>query len=122
MNIARRTLGRAVVVAATLALTIGAVGYFAPTARAIDLAHLLGHGSDDPTLETFSIIHVADLKAMMNDTKSPVHIYDANGVSTRTQYGVIPSATLLTSDDEYDLSVLPADKKARLVFYCANTL
>ncbi|MGH7840900.1 MAG: hypothetical protein ACREQT_05195, partial [Candidatus Binataceae bacterium] len=99
-----------------------AVGCFAPSARAFDLSQLLGHGSNDPTLETFSIIHVADLKVLMHDTKSPAHIYDANVASTRAEYGVIPGAVLLTSDDKYDLAVLPADKKARLVFYCANWL
>jgi hypothetical protein len=117
-----RGLARFLTIAATCALTVMASAYYAPSARAIDLSQLLGHGSNDPTLETFSIIHVADLKAMMNDTKSPVHIYDANAASTREQYGVIPNATLLSADDNYDLAVLPQDKKAKLVFYCANTL
>ncbi|HLW71664.1 MAG TPA: hypothetical protein VKS22_13705 [Candidatus Binataceae bacterium] len=122
MRIIRRGLARVLTVAAPFALTILAAGYYAPAARAFDLSQLLGHEDNDPTLETFSIIHVADLKAMMNDTKSPVHIYDANGASTRAEYGVIPAATLLSSDNKYDLAVLPQDKKAKLVFYCANTL
>ena len=46
---------------------------------------------------------------------------DANGAETRTREGVIPGATLLSSSSQYTLSELPADKSARLVFYCANT-
>jgi hypothetical protein len=122
MGIIKRGLAAGVMVAATFALTIMAVDICTPSAHAIDLSQLLGHGDNDPTLETFTLIHVADLKAMMNDTQSPVHIYDANGASTRAQYGAIPTATLLSSDDHYDLAVLPQDKKSKLVFYCANTL
>jgi hypothetical protein len=113
-NSKRTLLGAAFVIGAAV---IGAV-----SARAFNLSQLLGHGDNDPTLETFSLIHVADLKTLLMTSKSPVHIYDANVASTRTQYGVIPGATLLDSDDKYDLAVLPSDKKAKLVFYCANSL
>jgi len=122
MPIIKRRFGRVLIAAATFVLTVVVTGYYARPAHALDLSQLLGHGDDDPTLETFAIIHVADLKAQMNDTKAPVHIYDANGPSTRERYGAIPTATLLTSDDKYDLAVLPQDKKAKLVFYCADTL
>lgn len=111
----RRTILGAIIV-------IGAALVSAVSARAFDLSQLLGHGDNDPTLETFSLIHVSDLKSMMINSRSPVHIYDANVASTRTEYGVIPGATLLDSDDTYDLAVLPQDKKAKLVFYCANSL
>jgi hypothetical protein len=113
ITLKRTWIGAAIVLAA-LASAI--------SARAFDLSQLMGYGNSDPTLETFSIIHVADLKALMNDGRNPVHIYDANVASTRTEYGVIPGATLLDSDDKYDLAVLPQDKKAKLVFYCANSL
>jgi hypothetical protein len=113
-NPKRTLLGAAIVIGAAF---IGVV-----SARAFDLSQLLGHGDNDPTLETFSVIHVADLKTLMMTNQSPVHIYDANVASTRTEYGVIPGATLLDSDDKYDLAVLPQDKKAKLVFYCANSL
>ena len=98
-----------------------ALGVASP-ARALDLGKLLGYGDQDPTLETFKLIHVPDLKALMSDGKGAVYIYDANVASTRTQFGVIPGATLLTSDDKYDTAILPQDKHSRLVFYCANWL
>jgi hypothetical protein len=98
------------------------IGVGIPSLRAFDLSHLMGYGNNDPTLETFKLIHVADLKAMMDTNQKSRHIYDANGAETRSQYGVIPGATLLDSDDRYDLAVLPQDKNAKLVFYCANSL
>jgi hypothetical protein len=102
---------------------IAALALAAPSpARALDLGKLLGYGNSDPTLETFKLIHVQDLKALMSDGKGAVYIYDANVASTRTKFGVIPGATLLTSDDKYDPSILPQDKHSRLVFYCANWL
>ena len=45
---------------------------------------------------------------------------DANGQELRSNAGVIPGAVLLTSSSEYALSELPADKKSKLVFYCAS--
>lgn len=47
---------------------------------------------------------------------------DANGKDTRSKYGVIPGAILLTSYSEYDANKeLPGKKDQPLVFYCANT-
>jgi len=114
MNIRRIILG------ATLLVAAAALG--GSPVRAFDLSQLMGHGNNDPTLETFKLIHVADLKELMETDKSSLHIYDANAAETRDQYGVIPGATLLNSDDNYDLAILPHDKDATLVFYCANTL
>ena len=52
-----------------------------------------------------------------------IAVFDANSAKTRMQYGVIPGATLLSSATAYDTGrELPADKNARLVFYCANKL
>jgi len=49
-------------------------------------------------------------------------LVDANGSSTRAEYGVIPGAILLSDYHDYDVaSELPADKDGKLVFYCANT-
>lgn len=90
-------------------------------ARAFSISTLLGNGSEDRNLDTFKLIHIADLKTLMADSKSGLHIYDANSETTRDEYGVIPGAHLLNSDDHYSLAVLPADKNATLVFYCANT-
>jgi hypothetical protein len=114
-----RTLRGAII---AIVLAWGVLASLAIPSDALDFGQLLGHGSNDPMLETFKIIHVADLRAMMAKPDSDVHIYDANTAGTRQKYGVIPGAALLDSDDKYPLSVLPSDKHAKLVFYCANWL
>lgn len=111
---------RTIVLVATI-LSLVALG-IPRVAHALDLGRLLGHGDNDPTLETFKLIHVADLKNLLADKDIKVHVYDANVAETREQFGVIPGATLLASHDQYDLSLLPPDKHAKLVFYCANWL
>ncbi len=95
-----------------------AIFSLAPGARAFDLSKMLGNGNEH---DNFALIHVADLRGMMAADAHGVHVYDANGPDTRDRYGVVPGAVLLTSDDAYDLSVLPPSKASKLVFYCANT-
>jgi hypothetical protein len=105
---------------------------------ALSLSQMLS-GGDEQNLDTFKLIHVADLKEMLSkgtekvplykqnlaglltkhDTK--VYIYDANSAETRQRFGIIPGATLLSSQDDYSLSVLPPNKDATLVFYCADS-
>ena len=46
---------------------------------------------------------------------------DCNGEATRKKLGVVPGAVLLSDDDSFQPSELPADKTKELVFYCANT-
>ncbi|HEX4477335.1 MAG TPA: rhodanese-like domain-containing protein [Polyangiaceae bacterium] len=65
-------------------------------------------------------ITVGQLAAEMK-SNDPPRLYDANGDSTRHEYGVIPSATLLPSSEHYSLELLPPSKAAPLVFYCAST-
>ena len=49
-------------------------------------------------------------------------VFDANSDDVRMKQGIVPGATVLASYDKYDVAkVLPADKNAKLVFYCANT-
>ena len=43
---------------------------------------------------------------------------DCNDGELRKQLGVIPGAVLVTSDDTFAASELPADKSTKLVFYC----
>jgi hypothetical protein len=108
---------RNIVVPGLLAAIVAAVpvrGY------ALSLSELLGRG-EEQDLNTFKVIHVADLKAMLAASGEKVHVYDANGDATRHRFGTIPGATLLTSDDDYPLSVLPPSKHAKLVFYCADS-
>jgi rhodanese-related sulfurtransferase len=112
-----RTVMRAciglVIVTATALFTVSP-GY------SLDLSRILG-GNENQDLSTFKLIHVADLKSLIADNDKNVSIYDANVPEIRQKFGVIPGAKLLSSDDKYDLSVLPSDKDAKLVFYCANT-
>ena len=69
--------------------------------------------------EKFKLIHVADLVADLQNGH-PL-IFDANGDKTRQRDGIIPGAKLLPGLD-YDVAkVLPGDRSADLVFYCANT-
>src|ERR1700691_1485052 len=105
-------------------LTIALAGLVlaASPALSFDLGKMLGGPGEAPNLQTFKLIHVADLAAMVVNQASGVQIYDANEPETRTKYGVIPGAHLLASDDGYNVATtLPADKQAKLVFYCANT-
>jgi rhodanese-related sulfurtransferase len=48
-------------------------------------------------------------------------VFDANDPDTRHEYGVVPGAVLLSSHKDYPLSVLPAQKSDKLVFYCGGT-
>jgi hypothetical protein len=103
-------------------LALGAILTAAAPARSFDLAKMLGNPDQNEALNTFKLIHVADLKAAIADPKSGVQIYDANHPDTRAEFGIIPGAHLLTSADAYSVAQeLPADKKANLVFYCVNT-
>ena len=107
----RRSIVSAIVGALVLSVT-------AP-AFAFDLASLLNNKPKEP--DKFAIIRVDKLASLMNDPKSHVNIYDANGWGLRSTAGVIPGAHLLTSDDKYDVEKeLPPAKNAKLVFYCAD--
>lgn len=56
-------------------------------------------------------------KALAAKAATPV---DCNSAATRKRAGVVPGAILVTDHDAYAASELPADKTAKLVFYCAN--
>ncbi len=45
---------------------------------------------------------------------------DCNSEGTRKKMGHVPGAILVTADDSYAASELPADKTTKLVFYCSN--
>ena len=69
----------------------------------------------------FKIMRVPELKTLISEATSPVHIFDANGAKTRSKDGIILGAKLLSSSASYDVAKeLPEDPKARLVFYCYN--
>jgi hypothetical protein len=90
-------------------------------ALAWSLGSLLNN-SKPAASDKFQIIHVAALAALIATPADHVKIYDANGWGLRSTAGIIPGAHLLTSDDKYNVAAeLPADKSAKLVFYCADT-
>jgi rhodanese-related sulfurtransferase len=62
-------------------------------------------------------VTVSDVQNFVKD-KSAI-ILDANDAETRKEYGVVPGAVLLTGK-EYPVSVLPAAKTDKLVFYCGG--
>ena len=45
---------------------------------------------------------------------------DCNSDKTRKKVGVLPGAILIDDEETFTASVLPADKTAKLVFYCGG--
>jgi len=75
--------------------------------------------SGTETSDGLRSVTVGDLAALR--TTGKVVVLDANGPETRSRYGVIPGAVLLTHYDDYDVGrELPTDRGRTLVFYCAN--
>jgi rhodanese-related sulfurtransferase len=64
-------------------------------------------------------VTVSDVETFIKDKSATV--FDANDADTRKEYGVVPGAVLLASHKDYPLSVLPAAKSDKLVFYCGGT-
>lgn len=77
-----------------------------------------GHGKKEKQASAWKEITVEQLASL---EYGKVTIFDVNNAKVRGDKGVIPGAVLLSSSSQYDLSVLPKDKDAKLVFYCANT-
>ena len=71
------------------------------------------------THEAFKRVTVAQVAALQKAKQA--HLFDANTPEFRAKNGTIAGATLLSSSSGYDLSVLPASKGSKLVFFCANT-
>ena len=94
-------------------LSVALATSFVSTAALACDGHDEKQASVEPTKAT-----VADVA---NWTKAKAAIpVDANGKETRSKQGIIPGAVLLTSSSTYAVTELPADKNAKLVFYCAN--
>jgi hypothetical protein len=103
------------IAAAVVAASVACV----PSAFAFDIGSLLNNKPKQP--DKFAVIRVDALASLIADSNSHVNIYDANGWALRSRAGVIPGAHLLTSDDKYNVATeLPAEKSAKLVFYCAD--
>src|SRR5262249_7681917 len=54
--------------------------------------------------DRFKLVHVDDVKAMLDARNTPVTLVDANGTDFREREGVIPGAVLLTSYSKYDVA------------------
>jgi len=102
----------------TILLTVTLTAAAAP-GYTFSLSQMLG-SDEEQNLNTFKLIHVADLKALLDRRGEKVRLYDANSDVTRARLGTIAGATLLDSDANYPLSVLPSNKQTMLVFYCAD--
>jgi hypothetical protein len=98
---------------------VAAVAAAATTAYSFDLRGLLAN--HEPA-DKFAIIHWQTLANLMADPSARTYVYDANLPGVRASLGVIPGAHLLSSSDHYDVAAtLPADKRAKLIFYCHDT-
>jgi rhodanese-related sulfurtransferase len=112
-----RSIVRRAFLSAAIAAAFVAIG---ESAFAFDLGKVITNDPAPP--DSFKLIHVADLAALIANKNSHVNIYDANRWSLRSTVGVIPGAHMLTSPDQYDVAgTLPAAKDAKVVFYCADT-
>ena len=116
----RRTLGRMIIRIAKLSI-VGAV--------CATLAVACHSSSNAEQAAPSAPVAAADAKPVAEVTVSDVETYlknksatvfDANDADTRKEYGVVPGAVLLDHKD-YSLSVLPAAKSDKLVFYCGGT-
>jgi hypothetical protein len=53
-------------------------------------------------------------------TAKTLQAVDCNHDGLRKKMGVVPGAILVSDVDKFDAKELPADKTAKLVFYCAD--
>ena len=68
--------------------------------------------------EQFNTLTVDEVAAQVEAKQiTPV---DCNGDGTREKMGVVPGAILITDEEQYGPSELPADKNTKLVFYCSK--
>jgi rhodanese-related sulfurtransferase len=81
----------------------------------LGLLILMGCKADLSGLQALEVEELAALR----EAQAGVVLCDANNARTRSRYGVIPGAVLLSDYRDYDLAAeLPADKGRKLVFYC----
>lgn len=73
-----------------------------------------------------SVDHTKNLPEMSVDevekglTAGTLTAIDCNGDGTRKKNGSLPGAILISDDEAYSPSELPADKTRKLVFYCSG--
>src|SRR5689334_10125568 len=74
-----------------------------------------GAGEQAENLPTMSMDAVE--KGIAANELTPV---DCNGDKTRAKNGVLPGAILISDEETFVASELPADKGRKLVFYCSD--
>ena len=96
-------------------------------AAALSITAVAGCSKPDKTVSAPTADKAADnLPSMTIDevdralAANEAKAVDCNGDPLRKKMGVVPSAILVTDDESYAASELPADKTAKLVFYCAD--
>ena len=73
--------------------------------------------------DSIKTISIDELDNLIKTSPQSIHLYDANVESTRTHVGIIQGAQLIDSSGHYDPArVLPKEKDAKLIFYCANEM
>ena len=95
------------------------IGTTVRVASALAGIALFGCKADTTGLDTLTI---AQLGALLK-VGPEVVLCDANTPKTRSQYGIIPGAQLLSNYRDYDPAVeLPADRGQPFVFYCHSEM
>ena len=72
-------------------------------------------------IEEVQEISVQEVQKFVQDKPANVAILDVNNDDARKAAGVVPSAILLSSYNQYAMTELPKDKNTTLVFYCYNS-
>lgn len=100
--------------------------FAAAAAASLALAGAAGCTSTDKAEATPSDHAKDDVASMTMDqveqglAAKQLTAVDCNPDRTRKKMGVLPGAILVADPGDYPASALPADKTAKLVFYCAD--
>jgi hypothetical protein len=92
---------------------------------ALGLAALAGCAKDKP--DAAATVAEDKLPALTPDevdhaiAANAARAVDCNGDRTRKKLGVLPGAILISDEESYAPTELPADKTTKLVFYCADS-
>lgn len=68
--------------------------------------------------QTTNIVSVDETSKLITEKKAVA--VDANNTETRSKFGVIPGAILLSNSGQYETKELPSDKDTNLIFYCGG--
>jgi hypothetical protein len=90
-------------------------------AAALSLVAASGCAKDKPSAEQVDEYPKMSLDEVEKGiAANVVTAIDCNGERTRKKLGVVPGAVVISDEETYPVSELPADKARRLVFYCSD--